>query len=161
MNAKATFFAGVAVTAIAATAMHFCPNLVAASAANGLKCEISELTKNGELPPETKNMTWVLQLLGDSWEWVSLNGLPAKEVFGKRADGKDPIRTPLRTTSQTYVLMEEDKHKSGTMTVDNSPLVVDRTTGEMFGIMNTWNTHWHMEVTTSGHCEPVRIQANL
>ena len=46
------------------------------------------------------------------------------------------------------------------MNVDNSPLVVDRTTGEMFGIMNTWDTHWHMEVTTSGHCEPVRIQAN-
>jgi hypothetical protein len=139
---------------------------------NDLQCEVvATETQYGSTSGKTVNakpvVTWLIELSSNQWRLAAINGLPTAELI----DSKDKERSkdnlgaflPLRTTEESYVLMEKNEHKSDNLSFNSPPLIINRITGELFGAQNVndQTTHWSMTTESNGHCAPIHIGATL
>jgi hypothetical protein len=137
---------------------------------NGLQCEIvATETQYGSGSGKTVKPaeTWLIELSSKQWRLAAVNGLPTAELIDNqdKERSKDNFGTflPLRTTDESYVLVEKDEHKSDNLSFSSPPLIINRITGELFGAQNVSDqtAHWSMATESKGHCAPIHIGATL
>jgi hypothetical protein len=101
------------------------------------------------------------------WRLISQDGQPMKEMLDQlmKAEGKKApaFQLPLRVTDEVYVLMEPEEKHDGDYDSKNTGLFIDRISGAMTG--ESWlgekSGDFGTHLTTTGHCSPIDIKANL
>jgi hypothetical protein len=137
---------------------------------NGLQCEIVDTeTPYGSGSSKTVKpaVTWLIELSSKQWRLAAINGVPMTELINSnnKDKNKDNVGAflPLRTTDESYVLMEKDEHKSDNFSFNSPPLIINRITGELFGSQTVTDqtTHWSSTTESKGHCALIHIGATL
>jgi hypothetical protein len=138
----------------------------------GLQCQMIDVTEyygKSTTSGRPAQHTWVLELNGSTWRWISQDGQPMKEMLDRwaKADGKNvpapAFQIPLRVTDEAYVLMEPKENHDGEYDRKDDGLFIDRVNGMITGEswMRQKNGDWGQHVTTNGKCSPIDIKANL
>jgi hypothetical protein len=135
---------------------------------NGLQCEVVDTeTQYGSNSGKTENskpaVTSLIELSSKQWRLAAINGMPMTELAGNKNKDNLGAFLPLRTTDESYVLVEKDDHTSENYHYTSPPMIINRVTGELIGSINVTDqtTHWSMTTDSKGHCVPIHIGATL
>ena len=174
---KPAILIGAVALAIGATAWHnnnMSISDIIGSKSVGLQCQMTDETTHyskvfGEYTTsrETDQYTYVLELSGSAWRVVSRDGRSIKETMAAEAKGKtipaDAFLSPLRVTDETYVLIEPGKEDDGKYKIIKNGLFIDRVTGMVTGSLSRGSKEFgdNYDVTTTGKCSPIDINAKL
>ena len=143
------------------------------------QCDVADTTKyygNYRRPdnePETKHSVWIISLVGNAWNLISIDGHVLLDDPSLDADGRARIAkgVPLRTTEASYFLQDKSRMQiNEELSSYQNELVIERATGTLSGSSGsiyskkpgaTYDSSGGIATETTGHCAPVSITAKF
>ena len=144
-----------------------------------LQCDVADTTKyygNYRRPdnePETKHSVWIISLVGNAWNLISIDGHVLLDDPSLDADGRARIAKglPLRTTETSYFLQDKSRTQiNAEVSSYQNELVIERVTGTLSGSSGSiyskkpgaaYDSSGSIATETTGHCAPVSITAKF